>query len=227
MTSDTIIPGKGGSQIITADMGSEPSKAERLRLRRSRSKLLLRQSSFSSLASFSTSISIIDDLPEDTVPISELKTTLRRFSKMVLAGYGGASLLFFGVHPRGKPAAGSSLTRIENPSIGQAKTREEAALTDAIDASEAEAAGEAAGGPESDSAQPYSWWDIVVGKHDQEILEDSLGHHEQQTTRDRLKNLKGQLKATAVSMLERALCFQFSVNIRSSGTSISCLDFGS
>ena len=35
------------------------------------------------------------------VPISnaELKVTLRRLSKMVLAGYGGASLLFFGVSP--------------------------------------------------------------------------------------------------------------------------------
>jgi sn1-specific diacylglycerol lipase len=194
-------------------MGSEPSKAERLKRRRSRSKMLLRQSSFSSLASFSTSISIIDDLPEDAVPISELKTTLRRFSKMVLAGYGGASLFFFGVHPRGKPAVISSLPAAENTSFGQAKTREEAALADAIDASEAEAAGEAIEDLGGASTQPYSWWDILLGKHDQEILEESLHHQEHQTTKERLKSLKGQLKSTAVSILECSIRLKFSAHL--------------
>ncbi|KAJ7638367.1 hypothetical protein FB45DRAFT_1131921 [Roridomyces roridus] len=84
--------------------------------------------------------------PRMTYP--QLKTTLRRLSKLVLAGYGGASLLFFGA-------------------------AEEANLTHAIDASEAEAAGdfpplEASAGLHDPQ---YSWWDVLLGKHDQEIFE--------------------------------------------------------
>lgn len=83
---------------------------------------------------------------------------------MVLAGYGGASLLFFGVSPTAHGAESTS-----TPS----RTSEETQLAHAIDASEAEAAGD----PPRLDAQPseintaYSWWDVLLGKHDQEIFE--------------------------------------------------------
>ncbi|KAG2014040.1 hypothetical protein CC2G_010891 [Coprinopsis cinerea AmutBmut pab1-1] len=185
VTSDVIFPGKGGSQIITANIGEEPTQAEKLRLRRSRSKLSMRQPSFASL--------IDRDVPEDTVPLAELKATLRRLSKMVLAGYGGASLLFFGVSPHSESVPKATQ---------ETKGWEEAKLATAIDASEAEAAGQPTdachSGTTPDIFQQYSWWDILLGKHDQEIFESSLGHHDEQSTRQRLNNIKEQLKSRAV-----------------------------
>jgi sn1-specific diacylglycerol lipase len=47
------------------------------------------------------------------------------------------------------------------------KGSEEAQITTAVNASEAEAAGES---PPPDDME-YSWWDILLGKHDQEIFE--------------------------------------------------------
>ena len=91
--------------------------------------------------------------------MDELKQTLRRLSKLVLAGYGGPSLLFFGV----------SLTPWEKE-----QKKEEAKLADAIDASEKEAAGEDARRKGTDANMPgapsYSWWDVLMGKHDHEIF---------------------------------------------------------
>ncbi|KAH9921553.1 alpha/beta-hydrolase [Epithele typhae] len=63
--------------------------------------------------------------------MDDLKQTLRRLSKLVLAGYGGPSLLFFGV----------SLSPWE-----KVQQKEEVKIADAIDASEKEAAGETARG---------------------------------------------------------------------------------
>ncbi|KAJ7727918.1 hypothetical protein B0H16DRAFT_1665562 [Mycena metata] len=97
---------------------------------------------------------------------SQLKTTLRRLSKLVLAGYGGASLLFFGVSltsPHGPASANSSSERAS----------EEAHLAHAINASEAEAAGNFPEfEPSTGLGDPqYSWWDVLLGKHDHEIFE--------------------------------------------------------
>lgn len=95
--------------------------------------------------------------------IAELKSTLRRFSQLVLAGYGGASLLFFGVPP--VPT---------NSLVGKTQD-EEAQLTEAVGSSEDQAA--ALGStpstpmdPTDPGAPPYSWWDVLLGKHDQDIL---------------------------------------------------------
>ncbi|KAI0352780.1 alpha/beta-hydrolase [Trametes cingulata] len=102
--------------------------------------------------------------PPAAVSIDEIKQTFRRLSKVVLAGYGGASLLFFGV----------SLSPAERE-----QQREELKIADAIDASEKEAAGPQ-GSKESPSASSsgadmpggpsYSWWDLLMGKHDHDIF---------------------------------------------------------
>ena len=91
--------------------------------------------------------------------MDDLKQTFRRLSKLVLAGYGGPSLLFFGV----------SLTPWE-----KVQKKEEARLSDAIDASEREAAGEEGQSTTTNSNLPggtsYSWWDVLMGKHDHDIF---------------------------------------------------------
>lgn len=110
--------------------------------------------------------------PGDAIPpsidahgsITDLKTTLRRFSKLVLAGYGGASLVFFGVPP--VPLASLGATKTED---------EEAQLTMAIDSSEAEASGTVSNVTAADTSVQrdslsYPWWDVLLGKHDGDIL---------------------------------------------------------
>ena len=170
---------------------------------------------------------------------SELKTTLRRLSKMVLAGYGGASLLFFGVSPtdaynaatssntNGKMPSRRSLPQAEPTSfsdmMAKEKTAEEAQLTHAIDASEAEAAGDATftfpgatsssttSGSSSGAPKPYSWWDVLLGKHDHEIFELSAAHDHADESKNRAemketaerkkKEMKEKMKSTAVGTL--------------------------
>ncbi|PFH50559.1 hypothetical protein AMATHDRAFT_75541 [Amanita thiersii Skay4041] len=126
----------------------------------------------------------------EQLSIAELKVTLRRLSKMVLAGYGGASLLFFGVVPVAIGAMPS--TSSTNFTSTSERTSEEVQLTHAIEASEAEASGDIAnsrihvssnsGGwfgnktkTKGLDGSSYSWWDILLGKHDQEIFERSAG----------------------------------------------------
>ena len=127
---------------------------------------------------------------------------------MVLAGYGGASLLFFGVSPS---AFGGNNTRPSTPptsfsaAIAREKTLEEANLTNAVDASEAEAAGDGdfTGSGSENSVQEYSWWDVLLGKHDQEIFERSIAHVDD-SLRDRASRNKSKMKATAVSLVSYA-----------------------
>ncbi|KAJ2918204.1 hypothetical protein MD484_g2163, partial [Candolleomyces efflorescens] len=185
VTSDVIFSGEGGAQIITANIGEDSPESERIYLRRTRSRASMRSSAFS-LSSFAPTYE--DSELEDLLPIPEIKANLRRYSKLVLAGYGGASLLFFGVspmqrYPTSTPQESSSATSTATQQ--DEKTAEEAKLATAIDASEAEAAGEntstsAATIPEGDIFQQYSWWDILLGKHDQEIFENTLAAHPSQ-----------------------------------------------
>lgn len=95
--------------------------------------------------------------------VSELKATLRRCSKLVLAGYGGASLLFFGVPP------------VPIPRLGMKKEEEQAQLAMAVNSSEQEFVGSESGstlGKLSATTPPssYSWWNVLLGKHDKDIL---------------------------------------------------------
>ncbi|KAI0699803.1 hypothetical protein BC835DRAFT_1405006 [Cytidiella melzeri] len=136
VTEDFLYPDHGG-EIITADIGlaSAPQRPV--------------AQTFDSQADEHR----IDD---------HLKATLRRLSKLVLAGYGGASLLFFGVPP--VPPALSPA----------AKSNEQANLAAAIGSAEKEAA-RSFTHPSTSSvlqapAPSYSWWNILRGRHDKDIL---------------------------------------------------------
>lgn len=148
ITGDTIYPSHSG-QIVTADIteavpGSWPPRQPA-----------------STLAPPSTNHSSSSRGPPVTLPMDDLKQTLRRLSKLVLAGYGGPSLLFFGV----------SLTPWEKE-----QRKEQVKLADAINASEKEAAGEDGQGQSNPNVtnmpgEPtYSWWDVLMGKHDHDIF---------------------------------------------------------
>jgi sn1-specific diacylglycerol lipase len=176
VTSDVIFPGNIG-QIISADFGVAPSRA------RTHSVSIQRKGSTSKKDKCSSKRARNEY--SSCTSNTELKATLRRLSKMVLAGYGGASLLFFGI----SPTAPYSRTRNSHPAI----TSQESQLTTAIDASEAEAAGELPPPDDIDENQ-YSWWDILLGKHDQEIFERFANHPPEKTQTE----TKTRISATAV-----------------------------
>ncbi|KAJ3928749.1 MAG: hypothetical protein NXY57DRAFT_901446 [Lentinula lateritia] len=152
VTSDVIFPGNLG-QLVAADIGEAPKRAQ----------------------SISISNRVISSLPNIQVKEvshtsrrlsnTELKVELRRLSKMVLAGYGGASLLFFGI-----PLSSSIGGNI--PSTSPQAKAEEAQLANAVNASEAEAEGDGIR-PEIIHEEQYSWWDVLLGRHDHDILAKS------------------------------------------------------
>ncbi|KAJ7367788.1 hypothetical protein DFH08DRAFT_919392 [Mycena albidolilacea] len=178
VTSDVIFPGNRG-QLIVADIGEASP---------------LRAQSFFTLNKAKTTTRALASKRPIVVPQprrlnnTQLKATLRRLSKLVLAGYGGASLLFFGV----------SLTAAHGPASTnspQEKATEEAHLAKAIDASEAEAAGDF---PEYEAPSglgdpQYSWWDVLLGKHDHEIFERYANSPSDKADAD----IKEKMRATA------------------------------
>ncbi|KAF7330871.1 Lipase class 3 [Mycena venus] len=178
VTSDIIFPGNGG-QLIVADIGEASP---------------LRAQSFFPGNKAKTATRALAPKRPAVVPQprrlnnTQLKATLRRLSKLVLAGYGGASLLFFGV----------SLTAAHGPTSAnspQEKATEAAHLAKAIDASEAEAAGDF---PEYDAPSglgdpQYSWWDVLLGKHDHEIFERYANSPADKADAD----IKEKMRATA------------------------------
>lgn len=176
VTSDVILPGEGGAQIITANIG-EGSRRQSLRRSKSRTSII------SSTFSLTSSLPPLDEF----LPDPELKANFRRLSKLVLAGYGGASLLFFGISPS------ELYPESKTSSLASEKAKEEAKLADAIDASEAEAAGVSSLDDAKD--HQYSWWDILIGKHDQEIFEKTVAGHGDKA---KAKKLASSLKARAV-----------------------------
>jgi len=183
VTSDIIFPGQG-PQIVAAVIGEpEPQRS--------------RQNSFyhtctRSVLSLGRNHAARSGIPPEFIiqqpSIAEHKVNFRRLSKMVLAGYGGASLLFFGVSPTYFSSATKNSTNSFTTSpdaMVRAKKSEETKLANAIEASEAEAAGDA---ENPEERKEYSWWDVLLGRHDQEIFEQSTTHHDDH---------KG-MKATAV-----------------------------
>ena len=101
---------------------------------------------------------------------SRPKQDLHRLSKMVLAGYGGAGLIFFGVSLTLPPPAPKDTP---DPLHENAKADKAHALADAIDASEREASSSklypAPAPPPVE--KEYSWWNVSLGHHDREIFE--------------------------------------------------------
>ncbi|KAI6046533.1 hypothetical protein EDC04DRAFT_2628141 [Pisolithus marmoratus] len=191
VTSDVIFPGNRG-QLISADIGEAPQGTHNTR---KRSLSVLSRVSFSSMSTVRRKEK--EDLfgrPQKS--IDEIKTNLRRFSKMVLAGYGGASLLFFGV----SPWLTSTSSRVRDPTTNNQKEAEEAQLESAINAAEAEAEGDSSYPSSTPENLEFSWWDILMGKHDKEIFERSV-HGDTPITRD----VQARIRATAVIGIERQM----------------------
>ena len=228
VTSDVIYPGAVNAQIISADIGEPEAPPRERRTQHVLAHLALtpqehNHSQDTRLRSKPQSLKSLPPFQEPAQPqlsIAELKSTLRRLSKIVLAGYGGASLLFFGISPDAISAASSSKASV----LAQTAAEEEVQLTHAVDASEAEAAGQGilpndatdtndasgtASGKDKNRAS-YAWWDILLGKHDQEILERSIAlldeNHdngrEKTSERDKIQaKMQEKMEATAVSLI--------------------------
>jgi sn1-specific diacylglycerol lipase len=184
VTSDVIFPGNIG-QLIVADIGeASPLRAQSFFAFNKGKSLNKGKTVTRGLTPKHPT-----NLPEPrTMSNAQLKTTLRRLSKLVLAGYGGASLLFFGVSltaPHG-PASANSASE---------KASEEAHLANAIDASEAEAAGDFPqfSAPPGLGDPQYSWWDVLLGKHDHEIFERYANTSEDKADAE----IKEKMRATA------------------------------
>jgi len=186
VTSDVIFPGHQG-QLISADIGEAPTTSHT----RSRSPSVLSRLSMSSMSSFRWKDPRID-VPRKSM--AEIKINLRRFSKMVLAGYGGASLLFFGV-----PFLSSSSRNSKPPTTSNEKDAEEAQLQSAVNEAEDEIEGNSSRETPSDNLE-YSWWDILMGKHDKEIFERFV--HGEQVEQP---NVQARARATAVVGIERQM----------------------
>jgi hypothetical protein len=200
VTSDVIFPGNRG-QLISADIGEAPATCGR-----AMSSTLYRNGPARMSLSAATAKRVTLEMPKPKDP-TEMKATLRRLSKMVLAGYGGASLLFFGMGPEfTAPQAANSTSGPSNK-----KKSEEIQLENAIDASEAEASGVPLSSSAAGDNTSYSWWDILLGRHDKEIFEryanapvdqqTQHARHAQETWRRK----KAQMKNEAVIGIEHQM----------------------
>jgi sn1-specific diacylglycerol lipase len=192
VTSDVIFPGQQGPQIIAADIGEpEPSRS-------SPSSFYGQRSITKSFLSLTRDRAARSGIPPEFItspaPLAEHKVNLRRLSKMVLAGYGGATLLFFGLSPThfGIEKSTANAFRTFKDSMAQEKKDEETKLAHAIEASEAEAAGDTTA--EQEENKDYSWWDVFLGKYDREIFERSTTMVDSAT----IKKRAVKMKATAV-----------------------------
>jgi sn1-specific diacylglycerol lipase len=170
VNSDVILPHNRG-QVLTADIG-DVHLSPQVAGTRSRRWVLAEHAA----------------TPE---PLSntELKTTLRRLSKLVLAGYGGASLIFFGISPVPRWAGASG------PGM---KEEEEANLAEAIDASEREAVADPTAPDVAPNEPKYSWWDVLMGRHDNEIFRDYATAHSDHDADKTKAQLKAKAKAASV-----------------------------
>ncbi|KAI0301963.1 hypothetical protein B0F90DRAFT_1716647 [Multifurca ochricompacta] len=130
VTGEVILPGNNG-QLLTADITRDVTIAD-------------------SLAVVPRHPNMPPPPPRPNyVSKSNLRHTLRRLSKMCLAGYGGASLLFFGVPP--KPPINS-------------KAAEKATLEAAVEESEK------VQDDMPSQSQTYPWWSMLLGRHDHDIF---------------------------------------------------------
>ena len=147
--SDVVYPSHGG-QIVTADIGEAPSTS-------------MASPALAGSRTSSTDLSA-------ALQMKATKQTLRRLSKLVLGGYGGTSLFFFGVSPW--PESSSS-----------DKKQEEFKLEQAVNASEAEVQDRppkvVVDESRSEPGKPsYSWWSVLLGRHDHEIFLNYAKHPE-------------------------------------------------
>ncbi|PCH41649.1 alpha/beta-hydrolase [Wolfiporia cocos MD-104 SS10] len=143
--TDDIFPSQGG-QIVTADIGEADGAGPTAPTTPPETML-----------------------PPSLIPPSEMKPILRRLSRLVLAGYGGPSLLFFGVPWTPSPPGGSR----DSPSAEKEKRKEELKLAHAVGASEGNASSirNSKDDPRVVPGKPaYSWWNVLMGRHDRDIF---------------------------------------------------------
>jgi hypothetical protein len=209
VTSDILFPGNRG-QLISADIGEAPATHTRTL------SIPHPKGNTGTLSSTATLKRPRVEPPPKPKNPTEMKATLRRLSKIVLAGYGGATLWFFGVGSDfASPPAGRSA-----PGPSNKKKFEEAQLEHAIDASEAEAFGDdpvatslptPSTDPQNPNASTFSWWDMLLGKHDQEIFEhyadipvDQQTQHARQA-QETWRRKKAQMKNEAAIGVEHQM----------------------
>ena len=147
--SDVVYPSQGG-QIVTADIGEASSTSP--------TSLALGGSRTSS-ADLSTALQM-----------QSTKHTLRRLSKLVLGGYGGTSLFFFGVSPW--PESGSTDKKQEELKLEQAVNASEEEVQDRPPKAVVDESRSEPGKPS------YSWWSVLLGRHDHEIFLNYAKHPE-------------------------------------------------
>ena len=97
----------------------------------------------------------------------ELYLVFRRLSKLVLAGYGGATLLLFGLSPN-----------TFSPGLS---TDGEASIAEAVDASERQPS------QSTPRLAHYSWWNLLLGRHDHDIFHN----HARSSLDDQLDAVNG------------------------------------
>ncbi|KZT20637.1 alpha/beta-hydrolase [Neolentinus lepideus HHB14362 ss-1] len=183
VTTDVIYPGQRG-QIITADITDADSSPTPRSTSASTPSRHLQV----------PKLHHINPCAPRQPSNDELKATLRRLSKLVLAGYGGASLLFFGVSLDPPEAASTSTQGITSARFSRdtQKVSEEAKLTKAVNASEAEASSNPVT-PRSpttpSTSSSYVWWDVLLGRHDQEIFTKFADHLSSEQERKERKEM--------------------------------------
>ncbi|KAJ7590581.1 hypothetical protein C8J56DRAFT_824267 [Mycena floridula] len=164
VTSEITFPGNIG-HLLAADIGVAPPRAQTI-FSPSNPKARAKPTTSRPKAPRITMPKAAPSRSPPKPTNTELKSTLRRLSKLVLAGYGGASLLFFGV-----PLTSASPPLTSSSSSSTTSPEEATQLANAINASEAEAAGDG-NAPPAPAAESYSWWDVLLGKHDHEIVQN-------------------------------------------------------
>lgn len=178
VTEDVIIPeGDDRSQVVSADIGQKS-----LRTAPARSKQP--ESGHATPSEKDVRGSIVPSRSN-----YEVWHTLRRLSKIVLAGYGGAGLLFFGapLQPNETVISRIRLPRTDKTQRSEeseAKSSEEETLLNTLERAQVEDRNEtrlpAAVNPiaprmnYTETPIPpssYSWWNVLLGKHDRDIFE--------------------------------------------------------
>jgi len=122
----------------------------------------------------------------------------------------------------------------EASAMANEKTSEEATLAYAVDEAEAADAANSDGLPPppepSPTSQEFSWWDLMMGKHDEELFNIAHNAHEEYSEEDAIRKANAtRMKAEAVSLSILLLLYithVFRCVLRSSEMNISCHAFG-
>ncbi|KDQ14214.1 hypothetical protein BOTBODRAFT_110458 [Botryobasidium botryosum FD-172 SS1] len=115
---------------------------------------------------------------DDNTFIATHRSTLHRLARLIIGGHGGAAFLFFGIPFPSSTTPGSE-SEPPPPSasdVGGKQSDVERLISDSAKSPErtgsSAAAGTSSTNPSMPAAPSFSWWDLVMGRHDQEIFEN-------------------------------------------------------